>query len=470
MARLLAFAALAALAGAAAVVPADEFTNAKVSRRIDATKHAVVSNTTVRLTGKGGSKYYLAFTEAEAAKLATVYAEEDAASGERFVVQRDDNVQQAGFVHYVVKLRKAVGEEGQTLRVVAVYTGLQQPLPAEVSQGESQLVVLPLNAHWTTPYATKTQTTIVRLASGRVEEYTRTPAPVSKDGAKVKYGPYADAEGYSVSSARIHGENNTPFAHADWVVREVEVSLWGNVAVEEHYELRHAGARLKHGFSRIDYSARGQAGASFSALTAVLPAGASDVYYRDVIGNISTSHVRSEAARTVLEIEPRFPLFGGWKTNWYQGYNVPAGSHVTTNGDGSLTLSIDAHIPYENVPIGDYKVRIVLPEAAGVVAVEAPFPHTVDTSARRFTFLDGPFHGRAIVDIKATGTVVSGVTYPGRITVTFTPRPFAVWYKAGYLVAAFAALFALLLVCSRIDLSLTPGSAAAAVAKDKKTQ
>lgn len=273
-----------------------------------------------------------------------------------------------------------------------------------------------------------------------------------------------------MSSARIHGENNTPFAHADWVVREVEVSLWGNVAVEEHYELRHAGARLKHGFSRIDYSARGQAGASFSALTAVLPPGASDVYYRDVIGNISTSHVRSEAARTVLEIEPRFPLFGGWKTNWYQGYNVPAGSHVTTNGDGSLTLSIDAHIPYENVPIGDYKVRVVLPEAAGVVAVEAPFPHTVDTSARRFTFLDGPFHGRAIVDIKATGTVVSGVTYPGRITVTFTPRPFAVWYKAGYLVAAFAALFALLLVCSRIDLSLTPGSAAAAVAKDKKTQ
>jgi len=91
--QLLALAALA-LAGAAAVVPADEFTNSKVSRRIDATKHAVVSNTTVRLTGKGGSKYYLAFTEAEAAKLATVYAEEDAASGERFVVQRDDNVQQ----------------------------------------------------------------------------------------------------------------------------------------------------------------------------------------------------------------------------------------------------------------------------------------------------------------------------------------------------------------------------------------
>jgi hypothetical protein len=33
----------------------------------------------------------------------------------------------------------------------------------------------------------------------------------------------------------------------------VQVSHWGNVAFEEYVEVRHAGARLKGGFSRFEY-------------------------------------------------------------------------------------------------------------------------------------------------------------------------------------------------------------------------
>lgn len=57
--------------------------------------------------------------------------------------------------------------------------------------------------------------------------------------------------------------------------------------------------------------------------TATLPAGAKDIYYRDQIGNISTSAIRYVPGAVELRIEPRFPLFGGWKTQFYQGYNVP---------------------------------------------------------------------------------------------------------------------------------------------------
>lgn len=79
------------------------------------------------------------------------------------------------------------------------------------------------------------------------------------------------------------------------MVREVEISHWGNIAVEEIYELLHAGARLVGGFSRIDYQMmRPGPGAtpSFKTLVATLPAQASNIYYRDQIGNISTSAVK----------------------------------------------------------------------------------------------------------------------------------------------------------------------------------
>ena len=49
----------------------------------------------------------------------------------------------------------------------------------------------------------------------------------------------------------------------------------------------------------------------------------SDIYYRDNIGNVSTSTVRHNLAGVDLTVSTRFPMYGGWKTAWYQGYNLP---------------------------------------------------------------------------------------------------------------------------------------------------
>ena len=278
--------------------------------------------------------------------------------------------------------------------------------------------------------------------------------PVAKDGAKIKYGPYSAVAAYGGAAGRVHYENNAPFGTLTSAVREVEVSMWGNVAVEEHYALAHTGAALKGGFSRLEYQMKAAKGASFDDLTAILPAGATDVYYRDIIGNISTSHVRSELSRTVMEINPRFPMFGGWKTEWYQGYNVAAGPYLTANDDGSFTLAFDANLPFADLPVRDYALRVVLPEAATVVSAEAPFPADISTS-RRFTYLDGPSFGRPIAVFRAKGTTVSSGAYTGDVKVTFTVPPAASMYKPAYLTAAFFAAFLAAIVGSRINLSLS---------------
>lgn len=69
-------------------------------------------------------------------------------------------------------------------------------------------------------------------------------------------------------------------------------------------------------------------------LQTVLPAAASDVYYRDEIGNISTSHMRVLSDSVELDLRPRFPLFGGWKTHYVLGYNVPSYEYLFYAGNG----------------------------------------------------------------------------------------------------------------------------------------
>ena len=64
----------------------------------------------------------------------------------------------------------------------------------------------------------------------------------------------------------------------------------------------------------------------------VLPASARDVYYRDEIGNISTSNLRIRDDSVEIDLRPRFPLFGGWKTHYKIGYNVPSYEYLYNGG------------------------------------------------------------------------------------------------------------------------------------------
>jgi len=79
--------------------------------------------------------------------------------------------------------------------------------------------------------------------------------------------------------------------------------------------MRASGPRARQGeWSRLEYQAdpRQHGIASFRQLAAVLPRGARSLYFRDEIGNVSTSHVRHFRDKLEVALLPRFPLFGGW--------------------------------------------------------------------------------------------------------------------------------------------------------------
>lgn len=70
------------------------------------------------------------------------------------------------------------------------------------------------------------------------------------------------------------------------------------------------GAALKGPFSRYDYQRNPNSGqSSVKSYLTLLPAAARDVYYRDEIGNISTSHLRIKEDSVEFEVRPRW---AGW--------------------------------------------------------------------------------------------------------------------------------------------------------------
>jgi oligosaccharyltransferase complex subunit alpha (ribophorin I) len=248
---------------------------------------------------------------------------------------------------------------------------------------------------------------------------------------------------------RVHAANPTPFVTFTNVEREVEVSLWGNIAVEEFFTLKHTGAVLRDGlFSRIDYM-QGHIGNSFRSLTGNLPAGAMDVYYRDIIGNISTSNLRSGLQGSTLHIETRFPVFGGWSTEWYQGFNLPTEHALTRSGD-TFRLEMPLAITYPVGVTDEFVVKVVLPEGASNLQVQPVAGMAQVDAFKRFTYLDA-VQGRPVLELRSENVIKA---HQAQLVVTFDMPPTALLREPAMLVGTFLSLFLAGSLLSRVRMDV----------------
>ena len=74
-------------------------------------------------------------------------------------------------------------------------------------------------------------------------------------------------------------------------------------------------------------------------------------------------------------IEPRFPIWGGWKTDWNDGYSMPTKFHLSTemNNQEMFVLNCSFLHNYDDILAEDYKVKVILPEGATNIQVSYLF-------------------------------------------------------------------------------------------------
>jgi hypothetical protein len=97
---------------------------------------------------------------------------------------------------------------------------------------------------------------------------------------------------------------------------------------------------------------------AFQSVTAILPKHAHALYYRDEIGNVSTSAIRFKRDKVEAIITPRFPLMGGWKTNFIFGYSLPTAPYLKHTSSGKLRLEMLFACPIDEAVVDELTVKV----------------------------------------------------------------------------------------------------------------
>lgn len=195
---------------------------------------------------------------------------------------------------------------------------------------------------------------------------------------------------------------------------------------------------------------------AISDLATNLPYYIKGLYYYDYIGNISTSHATRNNDAVYFEIEPRFPIFGQWKTDWNQGYNMPSQYHLFQNkaDQSEFTLEVDFMHAYDSSTTEEYQVNVILPEGASNLRIDLPFTCGVkeeDISlGKYFGTLD--FFGRPKLTILKKNAVHD--LCDNVLTVRYTLSPTALYQKVVAMFALLFALFSIAMLYMRVGLSL----------------
>uniref|UniRef100_A0A8C5AB65 Dolichyl-diphosphooligosaccharide--protein glycosyltransferase subunit 1 n=1 Tax=Gadus morhua TaxID=8049 RepID=A0A8C5AB65_GADMO len=454
------FTCLIVFAALASETAAEGLVNEDVRRTVDLSTHLAKISSEVLLSNQGDAAvqtFTLAVEPDLVPHLAYIGASvkgDEEEDGTLELKQTSIHGQSGEF--YKVQLPSSLAA-GAKLRVKVdmVFSHVLTPFPSHITQAERQLVVFQGNHYLFSPYPTRSQTTRVRLSSKTVESYTKLGNP-SKSDEVIEYGPFRDVAAFSEDAMKIHYENNSPFLSISSITRTIEVSHWGNIAVEETIDLRHTGAYLKGPFSRYDYQRQSDSGiSSVKSFKTILPASAQDVYYRDEIGNISTSHLQVLEDSVEVEVRPRFPLFGGWKTHYMIGYNLPSYEYLYTLGDQyALKMRLVDHV-FDDQVIDSLTVKLILPEGARNIHVETPYPIYRLPDQLHYTYLDT--FGRPVLVATKSNLVEQHIQ---DVVVHYTFNKILMLQEPLLVVGAFYILFFTVIIYVRLDFAITKDPAA----------
>lgn len=423
--------------------------NKNVERIIDLSTQLVKVTTTITLenAGKDVETNFHLIPEPEHLGSLSHVSVKDALKQDLKVHQ----VKVDGKTAYRVNLRSNLAA-GRTANVVVeyVYTHALESYPSSITQKDKQLVRYFGDHYWYSPYKTSKQTTAVTLASKNIESYSKLK-PVSQTESTIKYGPYSDIDAFGIDQMIIHYENNSPFLTVTRLDRLIEISHWGNIAVQEDIEILHTGAKLKGSFSRYDYQRdTSTTHHSIKSYKTVLPAAAHSIYYRDSNGNISTSQVRTRKDWIELELRPRFPLFGGWRSSYTLGYSVPSYQYLykLPNGNYKLNMRLLDHV-FDDMQVDELETSIVLPVGVQNVQVSYPFEVTKLDNEVAHKFLDTI--GRQVIKLKKTDLVEQHIQ---DMEIVYEWSPHLLFHEPILISIALYAMFLICIIYVRLDFSI----------------
>jgi oligosaccharyltransferase complex subunit alpha (ribophorin I) len=454
-----------------------EWVNRKINREMALRENAIVEvKMTYNVESKGDSgPYKLAIPEAS--KVGTMRISsggKDLVLGEDFLFESrkaSDDV-----VTYQID-QKSISEG--SIEVKTFLGNMLSPFPTKVMELESQQVLLTTVLAIPSEYVTETQSTTITVPDFGGDIVSVRPSALSKkmNGRKVEIGPLTPSILKSVNekTIKVHVPFDKPLPVLTSTVKTIEISQLGQVvAVNEDLTLVNKAAALNGEFSRTPYIhmkyAQGNQqgftlGHTLQATDAIVPVTAFDIHYRDVIGNISSSSAKRESDLTRVNLRPRFPLLGSWKTEFSFMYNLPFSSEkeafIKQKGTDEFLLSVPLSHSLSNIFAENLEVKLILPAGASDIRISLPGRHVESLRTENmFGWIDtpllGPESGRTVITFSAGPSVAGDKnSVKNALFVTYRMSPLALLKAPVLLTLYIFAIFLMLIASRRVVMQIT---------------
>ena len=152
--------------------------------------------------------------------------------------------------------------------------------------------------------------------------------------------------------------------------------------------------RLKGHFSRLEHQASSFFGRLpphvLPSLALHLPPNIRSPYYYDLIGNVSTSHLRvghmPSEQFSFLELRPRYPLLGGWNYSFTLGWDSPLRDYAGFDkSSGKYVIGVPLMTLVPGAVVDEAELQIILPEGATYVVVSGSYVKLADSLSATWT-------------------------------------------------------------------------------------
>jgi oligosaccharyltransferase complex subunit alpha (ribophorin I) len=369
--------------------------------------------------------------------------------------------------YYKIHLPEPLAPKAQqTISITYSVLSTLQPVPAQIAQAEKQYLQYTFSAYAPSAYLTEKQRSKVKFPNGDVPDYTSLPAELNdeqkadpqRQGSSFTYGLYNNVPAGAQQPVSVRYEFTKPVTHATILERDIEVSHWGgNLAAEERYWLVNQGAGLKNHFSRVEWQKQSYMNPPTFALKGLnlhLHPGAVDPYFTDDIGNVSTSKFRPGKKEALLELKPRYPIFGTWKYSFRVGWNAALSSYLRKLPAGE-TYALK--VPFlegprssEGISYGRVNLRVILPEGATNVKFTTTVPLVANSTSLHRTFMDTL--GRTTLNLTAINLIDD---FRDRDLIVTYDYPWTAGYRKPIVITlGMFALFATIWAIGSVDTSI----------------
>ena len=278
------------------------------------------------------------------------------------------------YEYYKITFEPIKQNEEITIKVNEHYFNSIKFLPEKITLKQDQKMLYKQTLNFLSSYLTKEQKTEIYFEkkSIRLIKYTKENSTLTENG--IEYKIKNNIKPYETIPFMIHYINNDPYVIINKAYISYKISHWGNIEVNQQFNIENIGAKLEGEFDRNDYDPTNIKGGrnAFTQLEAELPLRSWGLWYRDEIGNVSTSNAVREWDNVKLYLYPRFPILGGWKSNFGIGFNLPSKFHINTDNLGNYKVNLNFGMPFNDIVARNYTMEIILPSGASINKIDLP--------------------------------------------------------------------------------------------------